>query len=77
MPEPPISQSEGVHCPRCLGCHEHGDGECDGEWSTDTPGERYSCRECWGYTEPGIHVLCAGCKREARGERRAHEAGVD
>lgn len=50
---------DSVHCPGCVRCHLHGDGECDGEYETDRPGPSRGCDECPGYSsEPHLHVMC-------------------
>lgn len=72
MSEPSLEPPDDVHCPGCERCHEHGDGECDAEYFTDSPAPRYCCEECPGYRDPSMHKVCADCSRgeyEAMDER--------
>lgn len=52
-----------IHCPLCASCHEHGDGECDAEYFTDSPAPRYCCEECPGYRDASMHRVCSACSK--------------
>lgn len=53
------------HCPGCVRCHQHGDGECDGEYFTDLATPVPTCVECPGYEDPALHVPCGLGRRKA------------